>query len=264
MASIYWHIANTNPYIALQCEGYAKRHKKVAFRRWWYLIKTLYRNRGHYFGEIIDSEGMRQLIDQYDVISFDIFDTLLIRPYEKPTDLFLELEKRKQMDEFANKRILAERRAREHHKELEDITLEHIYQEIEHEFKNLKKEEMSLEEEVLAINPPVYEVYQYALEKGKTIIICSDMYLPRDFLESILYKNGYEGFCEMFVSSDIMLTKSSGNLYKYVLNKMDISSNSILHIGDNLESDGNANRLYGIAYIYVHGSMFVRIGSKAI
>ena len=30
--------------------------------------------------------------EKYKVISFDIFDTLLIRPYDKPTDLFEELE----------------------------------------------------------------------------------------------------------------------------------------------------------------------------
>ena len=28
-------------------------------------------------------------INKHDIISFDIFDTLLIRPYVKPTDLFL-------------------------------------------------------------------------------------------------------------------------------------------------------------------------------
>ena len=32
-------------------------------------------------------------IKKHDIISFDIFDTLLIRPYVKPTDLFLHIEK---------------------------------------------------------------------------------------------------------------------------------------------------------------------------
>lgn len=264
MSSIYWKIANRNPYIALRCEGYAQRHKKGTFRRWLYLIKILCRNRGRCFGKIMNLEEVFQVIEQFDVISFDIFDTLLVRPYKRPTYLFFELEKRKKMEGFGRARIAAEQRARERHPDIEDITLDHIYQEIEDVFKDLKRDEMALEEEVLFVNLPVYEVYQYALKRGKRIIICSDMYLPKDFLESVLYEKGYEGFFEMFVSSDSMLTKSSGNLYKYILKKLNICSDAILHIGDNLDSDGNANRLYGIAYICVHESMFVRIGSKDI
>lgn len=264
MSSIYWSIADRNPYIALQCKEYTRRHDKAAFRRWWYLIKALCRNRGCCHGKIIDLEEVFQVIDRFDVISFDIFDTLLVRPYERPVNLFFELEKRQKAEGFGRARIAAEQRARERHPDLEDITLDHIYQEIDDVFRDLKEKELALEEEVLAVNLPVYEMYQYALKKEKRIIICSDMYLPKDFLESVLYKKGYGGFFDIFVSSDHMLTKSSGNLYKYVLKELNIGSDSMLHIGDNLESDGNANRLYGIAYVCVHESMFVRIGSKNI
>ena len=37
---------------------------------------------------------IKNQIDSHLVISFDIFDTLLLRPYAKPTDLFLHLEKK--------------------------------------------------------------------------------------------------------------------------------------------------------------------------
>ena len=49
----------------------------------------------------------------YDVISFDIFDTLLLRPFANPTDLFYIIGKRLDMPEFHKLRIEAEKRARE-------------------------------------------------------------------------------------------------------------------------------------------------------
>lgn len=37
-------------------------------------------------------DGAKSEILKYDVISFDIFDTLLLRPFIKPTDLFWYIE----------------------------------------------------------------------------------------------------------------------------------------------------------------------------
>ena len=36
-------------------------------------------------------QKLKKLIDQYDVVSFDVFDTLLLRNVLKPTDLFLAM-----------------------------------------------------------------------------------------------------------------------------------------------------------------------------
>ena len=52
------------------------------------------------------------LIEKVDVISFDIFDTLLIRPYLSPVDLFEHIEKQYKFSDFKKERILAEKRAR--------------------------------------------------------------------------------------------------------------------------------------------------------
>lgn len=37
-------------------------------------------------------DKIKPLVNAHRVISFDIFDTLLIRPYVRPADLFLHLE----------------------------------------------------------------------------------------------------------------------------------------------------------------------------
>ena len=52
-------------------------------------------------------------IKKHEIISFDIFDTLLIRPYVKPTDLFLHIEKLYKIKGFYKNRIMAENRREE-------------------------------------------------------------------------------------------------------------------------------------------------------
>ena len=71
---------------------------------------------------------------QYDVVSFDIFDTLILRPFAKPADLFMLVGKRLKRAEFYRIRTDAERRAREesmHRNGHTEVTLYDIYAIIE-------------------------------------------------------------------------------------------------------------------------------------
>ena len=83
-------------------------------------------------------DDIKSEIDSHEIISFDIFDTLLLRPYVKPTDLFLHLEKLLNKEGFAQARIEAEQKARKKHSDKEDITIDEIYDEIESKYKNFK------------------------------------------------------------------------------------------------------------------------------
>lgn len=192
-----------------------------------------------------------QIMKQYDVISFDVFDTLLVRPYLKPTDLFYELEERYAMQGFAEKRVSAEQCARQKYTMQEDVALEQIYEMLEADYQVMASREVALEQEVLQANDMVKRLYHEALQMEKRIIIVSDMYLSRNVLESILKDKGYVGFEEIYVSSETGYTKASGNMYRYVLNGLGCGAEQVLHIGDNLRSDGNACRCVGMGYLFV-------------
>ncbi|MCM1324616.1 MAG: hypothetical protein NC218_10880 [Acetobacter sp.] len=182
-------------------------------------------------------EKWQPIIDRYDIISFDIFDTLLLRPYTKPTDLFLHLEKAYQKSFFYLSRIEAEKEARKHHKDREDITLDMIYDEIDEEYKTMKQRELDWERMVLRPNPELKQVYDYVKALGKKIIITSDMYLPTDFLASILRQNGFDEWNKLYVSGDICKTKYKGSLYQQILQDYTLPPSKLLHIGDNKHSD---------------------------
>ena len=172
-----------------------------------------------------------------EVISFDIFDTLLLRPYAKPQDLFWHIEKAYSRVGFCEERRAAEHRARLRHKELEDITYDMIYEEIDDKFKDLKQTETDWEKMVLRANPEMKKVYEYAKEQGKRIVIASDMYLPGVFIAEVLNQNGYDGWDKLYVSGDINKCKGRGTLYSQILQDMQIKPCDLLHIGDNKNSD---------------------------
>lgn len=182
-------------------------------------------------------DTIKTQIDKHQIISFDIFDTLLLRPYVKPTDLFLHLEKIENTANFSSVRIEAEGRARQKHSNKEDITIDEIYDEIGEKYQCFKEKEMKMERQVLVANPEMKEVYDYALSQGKRIIIVSDMYLPEDFLADVLKEKGYNGFEKLFVSSRYGKLKYSGNLFKEVVHELDILPKKILHIGDSKRND---------------------------
>ena len=59
---------------------------------------------------------LMKLIDCYDIVSFDIFDTLLFRNISRPTDVFKtmnkDIEEKFNLKDFFDKRVECEMRAR--------------------------------------------------------------------------------------------------------------------------------------------------------
>lgn len=189
------------------------------------------------------------------VVSFDIFDTLIVRPFWHPTDVFHLL------DEYINDivrftdyfvftdiRIEAEYRARERKRadnpQWEEVSLDEIYYEVgiicpklKIYCEAIKNKEKSIELNYCLTRNSGKELYECAIAAGKKVIITSDMYLPKETIVSILHKNGYTNYKGLYLSSEIGLTKSSGNLYSYLIEKEGVRETEILHIGDNWISD---------------------------
>lgn len=186
-------------------------------------------------------------IEKADVVSFDIFDTLLLRPYIKPTDLFVHMEKFFNAPGFAENRIQSEITARQNTGKPE-VTIDDIYLFVDNRYQALKSKEIDFEKQILQPNNEMKKVYDRALSCGKKIIITSDMYLPQDVIESILKKNDYINYSKLYLSSSVQKTKSQGNLYDLI--KEEIETNNILHIGDNYNSDYVKAKEHGLCAIH--------------
>lgn len=193
----------------------------------------------------LDEINCFDLINTSKIVSFDIFDTLLIRPFAVPTDLFNHIGKKYKDERFANIRIMAERRARRVCNK-DEINIDDIYSQMPVMYKKYQEIELKEELAMCSANPVVIDLYKYAQENGKTIIATSDMYYKEDYLKKLLEKNGYGSISKIFVSSEYNHTKGSGKLYKDVLNEYSIKPNELLHIGDNEISDISVAREIGI------------------
>ena len=182
-------------------------------------------------------DQIKPLVDKHPIITFDIFDTLLMRPYVRPADLFLHVEKLEKQPGWAKHRRQAEDTARRKYSQYEDITLDEIYQELSASDASFKQIELDLECQTLQPNPEIKQVFNYARQQGKRIFIISDMYLPKEFLTEVLHEKGYTDFEKLYVSNAVRKLKGTGTLYRHVAQELNQAPADFLHIGDNLKSD---------------------------
>ncbi len=187
-----------------------------------------------------------QIIGNAKIVSFDIFDTLLFRPFKKPTDLFLLIEKELKVPGFAKKRVEAELNARKKYSEQSDVSIDQIYEMLAPEYSYLKQEELRYESELLFVKEDIYQIYLEALKKKCRVIAVSDMYLSKNFLEKILHDKGYDGITDVFVSNEADCCKGNGDLFRYVIKTLNINPSEMVHIGDNPISDKEAPEKLGI------------------
>ncbi|MDR2326510.1 MAG: HAD-IA family hydrolase [Acidovorax sp.] len=202
-------------------------------------------------------------INQADVISFDVFDTLITRPFIKPRDLLMLLAMKVckkynlplHPDKYLSLRMVCEREARAE-SGCEDISLQKIYDLfaermfLDEKLSNaLMQEEIEIEIEYSQPREEMRELYEYAKNRGKHIYFVSDMYLDTETLIVLLKKNNYDAnWNNTLVSSFYGVTKHSGALFQILKDKVesDVQSGNILHIGDNFNADIKGARSLGI------------------
>ena len=223
------------------------------------------------FAEVVSNEyrgeNLKKLICSKDVkvVSFDIFDTLVTRPFWYPIDIFMLLggfvqELLGTVDVFCSFRELrvdAERRARG--KSLfVDVTLDEIYAQIQEAtgfsseiIRKIKEKELELEFKYLKPRFYAKELFELAQYMDKKIIIVSDMYLPVKFLEKMLGNCGYKGWAGLFVSGEQRALKGTGDLFQIATKKVDISPENILHIGDSYDADIKGSAKAGLQSFFL-------------
>lgn len=196
---------------------------------------------------------IKKYINRSNIVSFDIFDTLLFRPYIKPSDVFYEIENKYKAKGFANARIKAEPLAWKDlvNENKDDVNLDEIYKYMPKKFQNMKQHEIQYESSCLHVNNEMLDVLNYAIDHGKKVIIASDMYLPSKELKKILVRELNTCNFKLYVSSEYGKRKHTGNLFKYIIKDLNVKPKEIFHIGDNEKSDYLIPKKLGIkSYVY--------------
>lgn len=182
------------------------------------------------------------------IYSYDLFDTLITRKFYKPTDLFVYLEQI-----LKNKQIIDT-----------NINFSYLRQKSENELRKFKNNEVTLDEiytfmlsleskltQEIITKCKLYElnlemnsfspISKYINEQSNKIII-TDTYFNRQFIEQTLEKFNIQ-YKDLFISSELGLTKNKGTIYPYILKQY---KKLQLHIGDNIHSDINRAQQHNI------------------
>lgn len=186
------------------------------------------------------------------IYSFDIFDTCLGRICGAPRNIFDVMAIRvlgeratvTQINDFSYVRILAEKNARKSSKNNE-VTLEDIYSFADFSSytdlssKELMRLEMMIEKENLYPIKNICDIISKLHRNGKNILFISDMYLPSEFLISILMEfDIWKKGDKLYLSCEHGKMKSNGKLFDYIKNSERICIfDKWVHYGDNFRSD---------------------------
>ena len=214
------------------------------------------------------------LIDQFrvelrrtQVVSFDVFDTLVYRPgHFSPKDLFYRLVPTvaeilgRDVPDFVEQRIRAEKaaRVRAWGSGVQDVGIGDIYRELGRRLqvrgevlKRLIRCELEAESSVLEAQDIGKRLFEIAHESDRQVILLSDTYFDGDFLAEILAGCGYRDPGRVYASSDYGKTKDDGSLYRMVLDELGIDPARMLHVGDNVHSDFNVPLGLGIRSLHL-------------
>ena len=195
---------------------------------------------------------LRKKIDKSNIISFDIFDTLIVRNCFRPSDVFKIVSEKYEKKyhsgiDFYTIRKNAEKKARQISVS-SDVTLDQIYECIdlpEDIRKRYRKIELETELSICQRNYNLYDIYKYCKEKNKKIICASNMYLDKKFIKKILVKCGYD-IKDVYISCEYGEKKQKGKLFKKIFPNYEIKNNKILHIGDGFKADFLGPKMVGI------------------
>lgn len=201
-------------------------------------------------------------LDGYQYISFDLFDTLIKRNVQKPTDVFQLIENQGiekyggVLKGFYKNRIEAEKAERLENRAGSEITLHDIYSRMLNIYdvevmQWAEEAEIAMEIRLCTINYAMADIYKFCVRKKKKIQITTDIYLPYETILEILKKTGITDWDNVWVSSKIGCTKVTGKLFEYELNKLKISARELIHIGDNKRSDYAIPKNMGIHAIRI-------------
>lgn len=186
-----------------------------------------------------------------ETVSFDVFDTLIQRPFRQPTDLFSMLEdqwqraNRRCILAFADARAEAENSARVWARgKKEDIDLYDIYNALrvtcgasEDCADTMRFAEMEAEIRFCEPRKTGVQLFRLARSLGRRVVLTSDMYLDGGTISQMLHKCGIDGWDDFFLSNERNALKWNGGLYRVLLDQLGCGPETVLHIGDHWEND---------------------------
>jgi len=200
------------------------------------------------------------------VISFDVFDTLLVRMVpserviqiaaenlcgllEKPALVPAVLKSRREFIKNVKKTSTNGDAEWTVSQWLEELARVNGF-DCEQLLELGRQAELKAEMDCLRVADEALEALSFAKQYGLRAVAISDMWLDQEWLKELLEKFGLF-FDEVFSSGTLERSKSKGTIFKAVESNMNCGPEAFLHVGDNLKADVLQSRLNGWKSIWM-------------
>jgi len=190
-------------------------------------------------------EEIGYILQTWDYVTFDIFDTLMMRYIAKPNlvNELIRLKVEKLLGsefDFPKFRLQAESVARE--KFSHDVNIAEIYKTFseltkldEETCKKIRALEVETEIELALPRTEIVDWLKKCVAANKKVYLISDMYLQTEDIEKILSKCDIEGYNKLMISCETGMRKDTAEVWNYLAEKK--LAGNLIHIGDNEQSD---------------------------
>ena len=202
---------------------------------------------------------LKEQIKSHDVITFDIFDTLILRKIIKPEEIFDIVELKIKNTNFkSNFSYMRKKAASVAYKEKKYPTYEDIYKYMKKVFglsdeyiEYVSNEEFKTELSFFSCRNVMSDMIKYAKSIGKKVFLLSDMYLSKKQIIDIMKYLDISGYDDVFVSCEVKKRKwPEGDIYNWLKNKVG-NEYKYLHIGDSEGADIKKANENGIDAFYI-------------
>ncbi|WP_430391368.1 rhamnan synthesis F family protein [Dyella sp. 20L07] len=180
-------------------------------------------------------------------VSFDVFDTLVLRPFLTPYGMrdYLShlVEKQFGITNFAELRTRAETRARA--LAGKDVDLSSIYASLsedidlpQHIIDLVRQLELSTEQRLLSARPELLSALKsFTADTNRRVVGVSDMYITASEMRALLPSAIAQSLSHIYVSCDTGWRKDTENGWKELIATEHAAPKEWLHIGDNEHAD---------------------------
>lgn len=209
---------------------------------------------------------------RYDVLSLDVFDTLLWRRVPEPTDIFAlvgerlieqgQLAQGVSVPQFAELRAAAEKQTRavaESQTGSREVVLIDVYETlpshilISSDGPDVAAEvEVAIERDAMILDHEVAALMDVARQHDVRVVLTSDTYFTRDHLLSFFIAAGLE---QSQIPETLFISNEQGrpkwrDLFDLVVKDLGVAPERMVHVGDNVDADVRPCAARNIAHVF--------------
>ncbi|WP_395344566.1 rhamnan synthesis F family protein [Ningiella sp. W23] len=204
-------------------------------------------------------------ISNFEIVSFDVFDTLITRQYVAPDHAkYLLGEYLTQLDVVASPEVFVglrndtETDIRISRNHVGDVKLCEVYdalaQQLGCDIEQAREwEELEFQYDLHSMNgkTDIIQIVNRLSDMQREIWLVTDTYYSEEQISTILRHCGLAVSFRLFVSSELGLRKDNTSMWKEIRRLVDESGKSFIHIGDNVRSDAQLCGDFGLVNMHI-------------